>query len=188
MPLDICERALDGLIFDGGIGSSLIALGLPAGTLPEQWNITHARQVKNLHAKYFSAGAEVATTNSFGANMLKLKAFHIDSQIHLINKRAAELARSVCPDDKYVIGSMGPTGKLMVAPDHFTQDDFFNSFLPQAEGLLEGRVDAFLVETQYQLQEALGAIAAIRSITDRPIIATMTFKKYSRGYFTMTGD
>jgi 5-methyltetrahydrofolate--homocysteine methyltransferase len=164
-------------------------MGLPSGVPPEAWNLTNPDRITQVHKAYFDAGAQVATTNSFGGNRLKLAAFHLDAQVHLINKTAVTLARSASnPTKNYVLGSMGPTGKLIGPPDNYTDSKLVEAFTPQVEGLLEGDVDGFLVETQYQLGEALAAVTAIKALTDKPIIVSMTFMKYKRGFFTITGD
>lgn len=187
--MNIIDQAqTKGVLFDGGIGSAIIAMGISPGVIPDEWNITHEENIRSIHKAFFQAGAQVATTNSFGSNKEKLSAFGLEDKIESINRKAALIARSVCPPGRYVVGSMGPTGKLMLPSSNYTVKDFKRAFTPQILGLIQGGIDAFLIETQYQLQEALAAISVAKEHSQLPCIVTMTFQKYKKGYFTMNGD
>ncbi|MGE5741818.1 MAG: homocysteine S-methyltransferase family protein, partial [Candidatus Aminicenantes bacterium RBG_16_66_30] len=105
-----------------------------------------------------------------------------------LNRVAACLAREAAPAGRYVAGSMGPTGRFLKPQGPATEADLIAAFAEQARGLAEGGVDVFLVETQYDLREALAAVRGARSVSSLPVFVTMTFNVFPRGYFTLMGD
>ncbi len=104
-------------IFDGAMGTLLMADGLPAREAPERWNIERPETVKGIHRRYFEAGSDCVLTNTFGANRLKLRKRGLDSEVIRINTAAAGLAGSVAPQGKFVAGDIGPSGELIAPLD-----------------------------------------------------------------------
>jgi 5-methyltetrahydrofolate--homocysteine methyltransferase len=128
------------------------------------------------------------STNSFGGSAIKLAAYGQEDRCYEFNRAAAELAREVRPAGRYVIGSIGPTGKFLQPQGEYTPEQFTDSFAEQARGLSDGGVDVFLLETHYDLQEALCGLEAVRRVSDLPVFITMTYNQTPRGYFTMMGN
>ena len=176
------------VLFDGALGTELMARGLPIGMAPEIWNVERPQLVREVHAAYFSAGADVASTNSFGGNPLRLAAHGLEGQAYELNHAAARLAREAAPAGRYVAGSIGPTGKFLKPQGPCTEQDLEAAFADQVRGLAAGGVDVLIVETQYDLREALAAVRGARSVSTLPIFVTMTFNARPRGYFTLMGD
>lgn len=176
------------VLFDGGIGSELISLGLPQGVSPESWNVEQAELVKKVHESYYAAGSDVVSTNSFGGSTIKLRSYGLDPRCHELNHAAAALAVSVRPQGKFVAGSMGPTGKFLRPQGEFEPADFVKAFAVQAKALSLGGVDILILETMYCLREALCALQAAKNACDLPVFATMTFNRSRRGFFTLMGD
>ncbi|MCK4385012.1 MAG: homocysteine S-methyltransferase family protein [candidate division Zixibacteria bacterium] len=176
------------VLFDGAMGSTLVSLGLPEGECPESWNLTHSEVISDIHQKYLEAGADVIQTNTFGASRLRLASFGYDNQVEKINARAVEIAKKVCPEEKYVAGDIGPCGGFLEPVGKFSVEELEKSFLEQAKALAWAKVDFFSIETMCDLREALVAIKAIKTVSDLPIFASMTFDKKPRGYFTMMGN
>lgn len=176
------------LLLDGGIGTELIKLGFTVGACPESWNLVKPEQVRGIHKNYFKAGADAVSTNSFGGNKIKLQSYELGDRCAEINRLAAELAVAERPLGRFVVGSMGPTGKFLQPQGEYTLAQFEEAYEEQAFGLVEGGVDAVLIETQYDLQEALCAVRSVTKTTDLPVFATMTFNKTPRGYFTIMGN
>jgi 5-methyltetrahydrofolate--homocysteine methyltransferase len=87
-----------------------------------------------------------------------------------------------------VAGSIGPTGRFLKPQGPATEEDLVAAFAEQARGLAEGGVDVFLVETQYDLREALAALRGVRAVSALPVFVTMTFNAFPRGYFTLMGN
>lgn len=175
------------VLFDGATGTQLIERGLKKGECPETWNLDRSLQVKEVHQLYFDAGADVVITNTFGATPAKLNKFNLRDRMEQINRAAVALAKEVCPEDKYVAGSMGPTGLFLPPVGKATPQEIAESYKAQAEILAESGVDLIIIETQYDLKEAVEAVIAAKS-TGLPVFVTMTFDKKKRGYFTMMGN
>ncbi|MHA1169776.1 MAG: homocysteine S-methyltransferase family protein, partial [Candidatus Hodarchaeales archaeon] len=184
--LDLIRKRI--VILDGGMGSFLIDKGLPPGTPPEDWNVSNPKEVQEIHKNYYDAGSDVVFTNTFGGSMLKLMAHKHESSIEEYNKKAVELARKICPEQGYVAGDIGPSGAFLPPVGTATEEDFYNNFLEQARYLSEAGVDLFIVETMVDIKEAEAAVKAIRKISTLPILASITYKKTKRGYFTIMGN
>ena len=176
------------VLLDGAMGTELMARGLPQGTAPEAWNVDRPGVVKEIHGEYFAAGADLVSTNSFGGSALKLAGHGLGGRTYELNLAAARLAREIPPAGRFVAGSMGPTGKFLKPQGEFTEEDFAAAYAEQARGLADGGADVLLVETQYDLREALAAVRGARSVSSLPVFVTMTFNAFPRGYFTLMGD
>ena len=176
------------VLFDGALGTELMARGLGQGVPPELWNADCPDAVREIHAAYFEAGSDVVSTNSFGGTALKLAAHGLEGRAYELNRAAARLAREAAPPGGYVAGSMGPTGKFLKPQGPATVAEFVAAFAEQARGLADGGADAFIIETQYDLREALAALSGARSVSSLPVFVTMTFNAFPRGYFTIMGD
>ncbi|MFP4498586.1 MAG: homocysteine S-methyltransferase family protein [Vulcanimicrobiota bacterium] len=175
------------VIFDGAMGTQLIAQGLRKGECPERWNMDRPGDLKQIHSAYFNAGADVVTTNTFGGTPAKLSNYKLEEKMELINKRAVELAKSVCPSEGYVAGDMGPTGYFLPPVGKAAKEDFTRNFKAQAGVLAEAGVDFLIIETQYDINEGLAALEAARA-TGLPVFITFTFEKKKRGFFTIMGN
>jgi methionine synthase / methylenetetrahydrofolate reductase(NADPH) len=170
------ERLANGppLVGDGGMGA-LISSAVPQLRCPEEANLRAPESVLSLHLGFIRAGAEIIETNTFGANRRKLSEHYLEDDLVVINESAVKLARDareVSGADVFVAGSIGPLGGPVKDRDAV--------FTEQAE-LLEGRgVDLFMIETFYELDELLGAIAAVRRVSSLPIVALLTFDEDSQ--------
>jgi len=175
------------LVSDGAWGTFLQEKGLEAGKCPEQWNDIHPEAVLDIARGYIAAGADMIETNSFGGNRFKLEAFGLESQVYLLNRKAAELSRQAAGNDKYVLGSIGPTGKMLIMGD-VTEEELYDAFKEQAVALYEGGADAIIIETMTAIDEASIAVKAARENTPCEVICTMTFDHLVTGdYRTMMG-
>jgi methionine synthase I (cobalamin-dependent)/5,10-methylenetetrahydrofolate reductase len=179
MPHAFSERLAEGpLLCDGAMGTMLYARGVPLDACFDVLNVSNLRVVQAVHADYIAAGADAIETNTFGANRFKLAMHGVEAQVREINRRGARLARDVRESagrDVWVLGSIGPLGKYLEPLGTVTADEAREAFREQAEALLEGGVDAFVVETFSDLAEIALAVEAIRAITDLPVIAQTAF-------------
>lgn len=176
------------VIFDGAMGTMLMAAGLKAGESPEGWNIEKPALIVDIHRKYFEAGSDVVHTNTFGANAVKLADRGLSDKMETINRQAAKLAREACPDGKFVAGDIGPTGKLLQPLGDLALEEAEEGFFRQAQALLKGGVDLLSIETMFSLQEALAALRAAKRLGDVLVIAALTFSRTKKGFFTMMGE
>jgi methionine synthase I (cobalamin-dependent) len=176
------------VIFDGGMGSMLIARGLGPGESPETWNLEKPEAVAEVQRLYYEAGADVVHTNSFGASPVKLADRGLGDQAEQINRRAAEITKSVCPAGKLVAGDMGPTGKFLKPLGDLDPRDAEDSYRRQAETLLTGGADLISIETMFSLEETLAAVRAVKSLGNVLVIASLTYNRTKNGFFTMMGD
>ncbi|MHA1917720.1 MAG: homocysteine S-methyltransferase family protein [Candidatus Ranarchaeia archaeon] len=176
------------ILLDGGTGALLMEKGLPPEINPNEWNIINPEVISELYRKYFAAGSDAVLTNTFGASRIKLQSHKLEDKIQQINQRAVELAKEERVEGKFIIGDIGPSGKLFEPLDKTTYKEGTESFAEQAKILDQAGIDLFLIETQINLKEALIALKAVKEVSNKPVLVSMTFEKKPRGYFTIMGD
>ena len=181
------KLSTDILLFDGAMGTMLMERGIKAGETSETWILDHPGDIVAVHEAYFAAGADVATTATFGATSLKLAHYKLSDRATEINRKGAELAVKARPAGKFVAGDIGPTGKLLKPAGDADEATLAEAFTEQARALAEGGVDFLIIETMMDVNEALIALSAAKS-TGLPVFATISFTKKPRGYFTIMGN
>jgi 5-methyltetrahydrofolate--homocysteine methyltransferase len=172
------------LVADGATGTMLQKAGLPRGASPERWNLDNPDAIRNLHQSYIQARADIILTNTFGGTRPRLDKDHLGERTHEINLTAAKLAREVAGDKVYVFGDIGPTGMLLKPYGPMQYEDAVASFREQTSALVEGGVDAILIETMSDLNEAKAAVEGAKQVTNLPVLVTMSFDTHG---FTMMG-
>lgn len=175
------------IVIDGAMGTQLFARGLDNGDPPELWNTQHPERVQDVHEAYIRAGSRLILTNSFGGTRFRLKLHNLQEQAVALNKAAAEIGRAAADSAPHLVivaGSIGPTGELLEPMGQMSYDAAVAAFAEQARGLAEGGADLFWIETMSDLGEVQAAVAGIRSVSDKPICATLTFDTRGR---TMMG-
>lgn len=166
------------VLLDGAMGTMLMDVGLASGAPPEEWNTRFPLKVQEVHAQYIAAGSRVILTNSFGGTSYRLKLHGLQDKVHELNRAAATNARAAASAAPHIIvvgGSMGPTGELLEPLGNMAYKEAVAAFAEQATGLVDGGVDVLWVETMSDVNEVRAAIDGVRSVTDLPIVATMTF-------------
>jgi len=184
--LDAIKKRI--MLLDGGFGTELIARSFPQGACPESWNVEKPEVVKEIHKNYYNAGADAVLTNSFGGTTIKLSSHDLEDKCFELNRTAALIANEVKPEGRYLGGSMGPTGKFLKPQGEYSEEEFEDAYAEQARGLTDGGADFLLIETQYDLNEALCALRGARKATDLPIFLTMTFNHHPKGFFSLMGN
>jgi 5-methyltetrahydrofolate--homocysteine methyltransferase len=176
------------LIADGATGTRMQRMDLPPGMAPELWNADRPDTVRELYRAYVQAGSNVILTNTFGGTRVRLDMEGAGDRVYELNKRAAQLSRDVSGDDVIVLGSMGPTGQLLGPMGPLSYEDCKANFVEQAGALAAGGVDALLVETMSDLNEARAAVEGAKAVTNLPILVTMSFDTHGRTMMGVTPE
>jgi 5-methyltetrahydrofolate--homocysteine methyltransferase len=189
------------LILDGGMGSCLAKFGLTADDFAghpgcnEMLCLSRPEVVSQIHKDYLEAGAAMIETNSFGGARHILAGHGLEEMAFELNKQAAILARQAADEfskpesPRYVAGSMGP-GSVLPSLGQIDFDQLKASYITQAEGLLAGGADCFIVETCQDLLQLKAAVLAVTEVLEvhkerRPVIASVTIDQNGR---TLTGS
>jgi len=191
LPTPIIERVKKKppLLFDGGFGSRLIDHGLPSGMAPEAWVMEKPDVIRQLHRDYVSAGSDVIVTCTFGGNRFRLKKAGLDEEIAEVNLKAVELALESASETTYVAADLGPTGEFFEPHGRLTEALAEEVYKEQVSILKSSGIDFFLLETFFDLKEALICLKSCREVApDIPVGASMTFNQTPRGYFTVMGN
>src|SRR3712207_2960839 len=175
-------------VFDGAMGTQLYAKGVYINRSYDELNLTSPDLVRAVHEEYVRAGAEVIETNTFTATAHKLSQYGLDSRLREINVTAARLAREAACGRCFVAGAVGPLG-LRIEPYGPTSfDEAKELFKEQAEALLEGGVDLFILETFSDISEMRQALRAVREVSDLPVVTQMTIQMDGNTLFGTTPE
>jgi homocysteine S-methyltransferase len=155
----------------------------------DEVNLSAPDLVREVHREYVRAGAEFIETNTFGANPVKLGKHGLDDRTEEINRKAAEIAREVAGSAVFVGGAIGPLGIRIEPWGPTSVEEARALFRRQAQGLLEGGIDAFLLETFGDLSEAHAAMQAAREVApDLPLLVQMTVDRSGQGLYGTTPE
>jgi homocysteine S-methyltransferase len=172
------------IVADGGMGA-LLSSAVPRLRCPEEANLRAPEAVVSLHVSFINAGAELIETNTFGANRRKLAHHFLEDELERINSAGVKLARDareVTGRDVFIAGAIGPLGEAVTS--RLRQEIF-----AEQAAVLEGRgADLFIVETFYDLDEAVDAVQAVRSVSSLPIVALLTFDEGAETIAGITAD
>lgn len=156
------------MIFDGAFGTELEKRGIMS-KMPEMLNITHPDQIAEIHRSYIEAGCDFITTNTFGANRIKMpnedRKAVIEAAIALASRHRTS---------QYVMMDIGPLGKMLYPMGELSFDDAYEAFKEMVV-IARDRVDGFILETFSDLYELKCALLAVKENSDKPVFTTMTF-------------
>ena len=161
------------VVFDGGMGATLEQFDLSLeddyklpGRCHEALVLNRPDVIQGVHESMIEAGAEVVETDTFQGSRIKLEEWGLEDHTLEINRRAAEIARQAVGEDRFVAGSIGPTGHLPASEDptlgKVTFRELVTVFTEQAQGLLEGGVDLIIIETAQDILEVKAAVFGVR--------------------------
>ena len=175
------------LLCDGAMGTELQRRGLKVGDCPEEYNLSHPEIIQAIHRDYYEAGSDIVETNTFGANQIRLKFYGLEKKVKEINLAAIQNAKAVCPNSKFIAGSIGPLGELLEPLGDITENFAYEVFAEQAKILEDGGVDILFIETMMAIEEAVIAVKAAKDNTSLPVAASMTFELGKTGLKTPWG-
>lgn len=176
------------LVGDGAWGTLLMERGLGAGEPPEAMNLTHPQTIEEIAQLYLQAGADLITTNTFGASPARLRAHGLEERLEEITHAAVAAVRRAVGRGVLVSGSVGPTGLVLRPYGDADPAEMGAGFERQIAALAEAGADLVCIETMTDLNEAILAVRAVRAVAPGlPVMATMTFERTRRGFFTVMG-
>ena len=141
------------LVCDGAMGTRLYSKGVFVNRCFDGLNLSQPDLVAEVHLEYVRAGAEVIETNTFGANRIKLASFGLAEKLHAINVQGARIARHAAREQAYVAGAIGPLGVRIEPWGRMGVDEAEERFRKQAQALIDGGVDLFVIETFSDVNE-----------------------------------
>jgi len=182
------SEALEGdkiILLDGAIGTELDKRGLMgrAGN-----NLDAPETVLDIQREYIASGCDALTTNTLTMNRVFIETHNLGISVRDVNEAGAELARQAGGRDKYVLGNLSSTGQLLEPYGNFKESQFYDAFREQAGILAESGVDGFIIETIFDLREALCALRACKENFSLPVIVSIAFMTEEKGGRTMMGD
>jgi len=190
MITDFKKRLENGvLVCDGAMGTYLNQKGVSYDHCLDELCLSNPKLVMEIHSEYIEAGAEIIETNTFGGNRYRLATHGLEKFVREINLNGAKIAREareISGQDIIVAGAMGPLGKPIEPLGRIARGDASSAFVEQAEALLEGGVDLYIIETISNIEEMVIAVEAVRSVSKLPIIAQLTFTAEGTTYFGTT--
>jgi homocysteine S-methyltransferase len=159
------------------MGTMLYTKGIFISRCFDELNISNPQLVREVHLDYVKAGADIIETNTFGGNRTRLMTHGLAERTREINVQGARLAREAAGSTLFVAGAIGPLG-IRIEPWGKTGiEEAREIFREQAQALLDGGVDVFILETFSDLNEVYAAIQGVRDVSDRPIIAQMSIEE-----------
>ena len=173
------------LILDGGMGTLLQANGLEAGELPERWNISHPEVIQKIHRDYYDAGSNVVSTNTFGANLLKLSSDELDDVVRAAVENA-RIAKDTTKNkgEKFIALDIGPSGKLLKPYGDLDFEDAVAIFAETVRLGVKYGVDLIFIETMNDSYETKAALLAAKENSSLPVFVSNAYGSDGR---LMTG-
>ena len=178
-------RTHNKILLDGAMGTELDKRGLMSRS---QNNLANPEVVLEIHREYAQCGCHMLTTNTLTMNRIYIETHHLNVGVKKVNQAGVELARQAAGENQYVLGDISSTGQFLEPYGNYNESEFYDAFKEQAEILAEERVDGFIVETIFDLREALCALRACKENSSLPVIISMAFATETEGGRTIMGN
>ena len=173
------------VLLDGAMGTALAEHGLMG------WgraNLDAPEVVREIHRAYAQCGCDALIANTLTMNRIYIKTHNVDAPVADVNRAGVELARQAATDGQYVLGDIGSTGQLLEPYGTFTESQFYETFKEQAAVLADAGVDGFVIETMFDLREALCALRACKESFTLPVLVSIAFATEADGGRTIMGN
>jgi 5-methyltetrahydrofolate--homocysteine methyltransferase len=173
------------VLLDGAMGTQLDTKGLMGrGTT----NLEAPQAVLEVHRAYAQAGCDALITNTLTMNRIYIETHNVGVSVRDVNRAGVELAREAAGDSLCVLGDLSSTGQLLEPYGTYKETQFYDAFREQAEVLAQTGVDGFIIETMFDLREAMCALRACKESFSLPVIVSIAFQTDQNGGRTMMGD
>ena len=173
------------ILLDGAIGTELDKRGLMGRASN---NLDAPETVLEIQREYIDCGCDALTTNTLTMNRIFIETHNLSISVQDVNKAGVELARQAAGKDRFVLGNISSTGQLLEPYGNYKESQFYAAFREQAGILAESGVDGFLIETIFDLREAICALRACKENFSLPAIVSIAFMTEEKGGRTMMGD
>ncbi len=173
------------ILLDGAMGTELDKHG---SISQSHNNLTNPEVVLEIHRAYAESGCHILTTNTLTMNRIYIETHHLNIGVKEVNQAGVELARQAAGENQYVLGDISSTGQFLEPYGTYRESEFYDAFKEQAGILAEARVDGFIIETMFDLQEALCALRACKDEFSLPVIVSMAFTTETKGGRTIMGN
>jgi 5-methyltetrahydrofolate--homocysteine methyltransferase len=186
--LDLLNSGRKTIFLDGAMGTQLGQAGLEMGG---QNNVTNPDAVLAVHQRYAAAGVDLLITNTLTMNRTNLESHNVGVDVREVNLAGVRLAKAAAGgagEGRFVLGDMSSTGKMLKPYGQLPEAEAFAAFKEQAGILAEGGVDGLIIETMFDLREALCAVRAAREACDLPVIASIAFNTAGNDGRTVMGN
>jgi 5-methyltetrahydrofolate--homocysteine methyltransferase len=182
--LDILQNK-DVILLDGAIGTELDKRGLMGRA---SCNLDAPEVILQIQQEYARCGCDALTTNTLTMNRIYIETHNIGVSVRDVNKAGVELARQAAGDKQYVLGDISSTGQMLEPYGSYKEQQFYDAYKEQAEILAEAGVDGFIIETMFDLREALCALKACKDNFSLPVIVSIAFATEAKGARTIMGN
>jgi 5-methyltetrahydrofolate--homocysteine methyltransferase len=173
------------ILLDGAMGTQLDRRGLMGRG---SCNLDTPQAVLEIHKEYAQCGCHVLTTNTLTMNRIYIETHNVGVSVEEVNRAGAKLAKQVAGEALCVLGDISSTGQLLEPYGTFKESAFYDAFKEQAGILAEAGVDGFIVETMFDLQEAVCAVRACKDNFPLPVVASIAFFTETKGARTVMGN
>jgi 5-methyltetrahydrofolate--homocysteine methyltransferase len=173
------------ILLDGAIGTELDKRGLMGRASN---NLDAPEAVLEIQREYVACGCDALTTNTLTMNRIYIETHNLGISVRDVNKAGVELARQTAGKDRFVLGNLSSTGQMLEPYGTYKESQFYDAFREQAGILAESGVDGFIIETMFDLREALCALRACKENFSLPVIVSIAFSTVEKGGRTMMGD
>ena len=185
MDLSAALKNKDIILLDGAIGTELDKRGLMGRASN---NLDSPEVVLEIQREYAQCGCDALTTNTLTMNRIYIETHNVGVSVRDVNRAGVELARQAVGKAQYVLGDISSTGQLLEPYGTFKESQFYDAFKEQAEILAESGVDGFIIETMFDLPEAMCALRACKDKLSLPVIVSIAFATEAKGGRTMMGN
>jgi len=173
------------ILLDGAMGTQLDKRGLMSRG---RNNLDTPEAVLEIHWEYIRCGCHILTTNTLTMNRIYIETHNVGVSVREVNRAGAELARQAARDRQYVLGDISSTGQLLEPYGSYKESEFYDTFKEQAEIVAEAGVDGFIIETMFDLREAICALRACKDNFSLPVIVSIAFATETKGARTIMGN